>query len=276
MGVLLMGASGSSSSGSWPGWNKIVVFKKQTPGLRPEKQDEGEKNHEHGNAKYIFDGVVGMERDTIQGNAIRYKGGWYKLLHTIFTIAFCPSRHAGYGRGNSCTDLGDADLDICLFYVFCSAVLHESRSQNQGCAGAGDTLMERKTIRLLFVAILLLFSSVELSASGSEEIEHSGANITDTASLQRGAKWFMNYCLSCHSVSYMRYNRMAQDLGLSEEMVMENLVFADAKFGDTMEISMRPDHAESWFGNTPRGSLADRSIPWRRLDFCLSSWILHG
>ena len=111
--------------------------------------------------------------------------------------------------------------------------------------------MERKTIRLLFVAILLLFSSVELSASGSEEIEHSGANITDTASLQRGAKWFMNYCLSCHSVSYMRYNRMAQDLGLSEEMVMENLVFADAKFGDTMEISMRPDHAESWFGNTP-------------------------
>jgi len=104
---------------------------------------------------------------------------------------------------------------------------------------------------LLFAALVLPVSSFTVLASGGAGVEHSGANIEDTASLQRGAKWYVNYCLGCHTLSYQRYNRLAEDLDLSEEMVMQNLVYSDAKFGETMSIAMDPDQAEAWFGKIP-------------------------
>ncbi len=111
--------------------------------------------------------------------------------------------------------------------------------------------MKKLATYLFFAVLLLPLSSFGVSAFGGAGLEHSGANINDTASLQRGAKWFVNYCMGCHTISYMRYNRLAEDLGLSEEMVMENLVFGDAKFGETMDIAMDEDQAKSWFGKTP-------------------------
>jgi ubiquinol-cytochrome c reductase cytochrome c1 subunit len=113
---------------------------------------------------------------------------------------------------------------------------------------------------LLAACMLLPLASVTASAAGGGALEHSGANIYDVASLQRGAKWYVNYCLGCHTISYMRYNRMAEDLQLSEDAVMQNLVFSDAKFGETMNISMDPEQAKSWFGKTPPDlSLTGRS-----------------
>ncbi len=111
--------------------------------------------------------------------------------------------------------------------------------------------MKKLALILFFAALLLPLSSLTVSAVGGAGVEHSGANINDTASLQRGAKWYMNYCMGCHSLSYMRFNRMAEDLGLSEEMVMENLVFSNAKFAETMDINMDPEQAKEWFGKTP-------------------------
>ncbi len=111
--------------------------------------------------------------------------------------------------------------------------------------------MKKFATYLFFAALLLPVASFTLSASGGAGVEHSGANIEDTASLQRGAKWYVNYCLGCHTLSYQRYNRLAEDLDLSEEMVMQNLVYSDAKFADTMNIAMDPEQAEAWFGKTP-------------------------
>jgi len=111
--------------------------------------------------------------------------------------------------------------------------------------------MKKLATYLLFAALLFPVASLTASASGGAGVEHSGANINDTASLQRGAKWYVNYCFSCHTISYMRYNRMAEDLGLSEEMVMQNLVDSNAKFADTMNIAMDADQAKEWFGKTP-------------------------
>lgn len=110
--------------------------------------------------------------------------------------------------------------------------------------------MNRITIIKFCAALLLSMASVTVVAS-TAGLEHSGVNVRDIASLQRGAKWFVNYCLACHSASYMRYNRLAEDLGLSEEMVMENLVFANAKIADPMNIAMSADNAKAWFGKTP-------------------------
>ena len=111
--------------------------------------------------------------------------------------------------------------------------------------------MKKLATYLFFAALLLPVTSFTVSAAGGAGIEHSGANINDTASLQRGAKLYVNYCLGCHSISYMRYNRLAEDLDLSEDMVMENLVFTGSKFGGTMDIAMDAEQSKSWFGKTP-------------------------
>ncbi|MFC1702493.1 cytochrome c1 [Pseudomonadota bacterium] len=119
----------------------------------------------------------------------------------------------------------------------------------------------KKIAKVLFFLILLLpLSSFTVSAAAGAGVEHSGANIADTPSLQRGAKWYVNYCMGCHSLDYMRYNRLAEDLQLSEDMVMLNLVFSNAKFADTMNIAMDPEQAKAWFGKTPPDlSLVGRS-----------------
>ena len=76
------------------------------------------------------------------------------------------------------------------------------------------------------------------------------AKLTDTAALQNGAKLFVNYCLNCHSAAYMRYNRM-RDIGLTEDQIKKNLVFATEKVGETMKVSLDPKDAKAWFGTQP-------------------------
>jgi ubiquinol-cytochrome c reductase cytochrome c1 subunit len=76
------------------------------------------------------------------------------------------------------------------------------------------------------------------------------AKTTDMASLQNGAKLFVNYCLNCHSASFMRYNRL-RDIGLSEDQIKKNLMFATEKVGDTMKTSLDPKQAKEWFGGLP-------------------------
>jgi ubiquinol-cytochrome c reductase cytochrome c1 subunit len=70
------------------------------------------------------------------------------------------------------------------------------------------------------------------------------------AALQNGAKLFVNYCLNCHSASYLRYNRL-QDIGLSEEQIKGNLLFTAEKTGETMMIAMQRADAKAWFGAAP-------------------------
>ncbi len=120
--------------------------------------------------------------------------------------------------------------------------------------------MKRLATYIFFAVLLVPFTTSMVLASEDAGVEHSGVNINDTASLQRGAKWFVNYCSGCHSIRYMRYNRLAEDLGLSEEMVIQNLVDSNAKIGDTMSIAMDPNQAKAWFGKTPPDlSLTGRS-----------------
>lgn len=74
--------------------------------------------------------------------------------------------------------------------------------------------------------------------------------MSDVASLQHGAKLFVNYCLNCHSANYMRYNRM-HDIGLSDDEIKKNLLFATDKVGDTMKVSLDPKQAAQWLAAAP-------------------------
>ena len=123
-------------------------------------------------------------------------------------------------------------------------------------------------------AALGLANSTPANAAGAVCLPFGGdvqANATDVPTLRRGAKLYFNYCSSCHSLQYMRYGRLAQDLQLSEEDLMNNLVFTDAKAGDFVTISMpkggrgNPPGSQEWFGVTPPDlSLTARSrgVDW--------------
>ena len=113
--------------------------------------------------------------------------------------------------------------------------------------------MNKKPFAILCSAALamLMVVTAPVFAAAGGPLQQANINIRDTAATQRGAKLFVNYCLSCHSASYMRYNRLAEDLGLDEDLVMDNLVFADVKIGETMDIAMQPEDATAWFGKAP-------------------------
>ncbi|HIA08733.1 MAG TPA: cytochrome c1 [Chromatiaceae bacterium] len=102
----------------------------------------------------------------------------------------------------------------------------------------------RKLIVMLFVCL----PSLGFASGGGGPMMSANVDVTNTASLQRGAQTFVNYCLSCHSAQYMRYNRLAEDLGLTEDQVMENLNFTGHKIGEQMKIAMTGDDAQRWFG----------------------------
>ena len=111
--------------------------------------------------------------------------------------------------------------------------------------------MTKKWIALLASAATgLLFSAAALAAAGGP-VQQAGNDLSDRASLQRGAKLYMNYCSGCHSLKFLRYSRMADDLGLTEEEVMQNLNFTGAKFGEHIQVTMRDADGTEWFGKMP-------------------------
>jgi ubiquinol-cytochrome c reductase cytochrome c1 subunit len=96
----------------------------------------------------------------------------------------------------------------------------------------------------------LLFAPLLALASGPELHLDKAPVSTEPAALQNGAKLFVNYCLNCHGASYMRYNRL-QQIGLSEQMIKDNLMFTADKIGEPMRIAMQRDEAKVWFGAAP-------------------------
>ena len=89
-------------------------------------------------------------------------------------------------------------------------------------------------------------------ASGGADLRMDPAPIhrLDAESLQRGARNFVNYCLNCHSAKYMRYERL-KDIGLTEQQIKDNLMFATDKIGSTMTVAMTPEEGKAWFGAVP-------------------------
>ena len=113
---------------------------------------------------------------------------------------------------------------------------------------------------MIFMLLSLFFSFNSVLYADSAEVKQLSVEVhTDSKeSLQRGAKIFMNYCSGCHSLRYMRYNRMAKDLGLvtfngdiDTDLLQNNLIFTQAKVTDPIQISMPEVDARQWFGRLP-------------------------
>src|SRR6187401_2689939 len=124
--------------------------------------------------------------------------------------------------------------------------------------------MTRNAMKQL-LALVLALSPVPLLANEGGGLQSAHTNVANPASLQRGARLFMNYCSGCHSLEYVRYSRVAQDLGLSEDQAMRSLNFTGAKFGESIKSAMPAADATQWFGKAPPDlSLVARSrgVDW--------------
>ncbi len=105
--------------------------------------------------------------------------------------------------------------------------------------------------KTLLAFVFALLPGLTLAAGGNIHLDKADVDLSNQQSLQRGAKLFVNYCLSCHSAQFQRYNRMARDIGLTDAQVIDNMMFASDKVGETMTIAMKPTDAANWFGAPP-------------------------
>lgn len=101
------------------------------------------------------------------------------------------------------------------------------------------------------IAFIAALPGLAFASEEGPQLDHLEVDLTNKASLQRGAKLFTNYCLSCHSADYVRYNRVGNDIGLTDDEVKQNLLFAADKVGETMSIAMPKARAKEWFGKAP-------------------------
>ena len=113
--------------------------------------------------------------------------------------------------------------------------------------------------RILIIVTCLLLPAGGFAAGGGYTYpsDHIEIDWNDKAAMQRGARTFVNYCMGCHAASYSRYNRVGQDLGIPDDLVLDNLVFTTnvkgekTKVGELMKITMTPEFAEEAFGIVP-------------------------
>ncbi len=114
-------------------------------------------------------------------------------------------------------------------------------------------IVKKLILIAMFVVPAALF--LPLTACASEAgypLDEMIPDLRDQASLQRGARNYLNYCMGCHSLMYQRYLRTATDLGIPEEMMREHLIFdSNVRIGDLMENSISIDAAKNWFGAAP-------------------------
>jgi ubiquinol-cytochrome c reductase cytochrome c1 subunit len=100
------------------------------------------------------------------------------------------------------------------------------------------------------LVILLLFPLAAIGAETGYRLDRSPHDPTDQVSLQAGARTYVNYCLGCHGMQYMRYNRL-RDLGLTDDQIRDNLMFTADKVGEMMKTPMTVKQGKAWFGVAP-------------------------
>lgn len=102
-----------------------------------------------------------------------------------------------------------------------------------------------------FMALILLLLPLSVFASGNVGLQEADIDLADKASLQRGAKTFVTYCLGCHSAKHMRYKRIALDFGMTDEAVLKDIAPVGAAIYDQMHTAMNGHDANKWFGTQP-------------------------
>ena len=121
-------------------------------------------------------------------------------------------------------------------------------------------MIKIKKIASLIALGVCFLASQAMAAGGAVHLEPAEIDPDNVSSLQRGARNFMNYCSGCHSAQYVRFNTIGKSLDLSEEQLVDNLMFNAEKTFETIKSSMPPADAVRWYGTArPDMSLMARA-----------------
>jgi ubiquinol-cytochrome c reductase cytochrome b subunit len=191
----------------------------------------------------------------------RYRGNLNKTMLVLFAASFLILGVLGV---KSPTEGRTVLAQICSIFYFAFFLLMPvwssidkakpvpERVTMDGGVGAVGSLAGLLLILALTVIPLKVVGAESAYDCGTMPCDEIELDISNQASLQRGAKTYMNYCMGCHSLKYARYNRTAQDLGIPEDMMQGNLIFdPDTKVGALMDNAMNGENAKKWFGAEP-------------------------
>lgn len=190
--------------------------------------------------------------------SMRYKGNISRVALIVFAAVFVV---LGYLGVKSPTPGRTALAQVCTFLYFAYFIGMPFWTKMEKTLPEPDRVQKKGLSKVmvfgglaLFIALVVIPITAVASAGGacgSVPCEEFTPSPNDKASLQRGAQTFTNYCMGCHSANFSRFERVADDLEIPHDAMLENLVFSDQKIGSLMEISMKPENSKNWFGATP-------------------------
>lgn len=190
--------------------------------------------------------------------SMRYKGTFSRVALIVFAAAFVILGYLGVKSPTPGRTLLSQICTVIYFAYFFGMPFWTAREKT--LPEPDRVQMKGLSKGLVFggLALFLVLVIVPIKAvaaggggCGSVPCDHFEADFENKESLQRGAQLFVNYCMGCHSANFSRYERVADDLEIPHDAMLENLVFSDQKIGALMQISMAPEDSKKWFGATP-------------------------
>ena len=191
--------------------------------------------------------------------SIRYKGLFSRVAILVLAAVFIILGYLGVKAPTAARTVLTQICTILYFSYFIgiyfwtrieSTKPEPDRITMDGGIGAWKTIGA-----ILVVATMVI---IPIKAVGSEGKSCGTINcdpfepqLNNDASLQRGAQLAVNYCMGCHSFKYSRWERVADDLNIPHQMMLDNMIFSGQKIGELMDIAMPSDKAKEWFGATP-------------------------
>ncbi len=191
--------------------------------------------------------------------SMRYKGNFSRIALLVFSASFVILGYLGVKAPTEARTLLAQICTVIYFAYFIGMPFWTKREKTQPeparlQAKGLPTGMVLGGLLLFVLLVVLPIKAVGAEAGfecGTIECDEMVPDLTDKESLQRGAKWFTNYCMGCHSARFSRFERVADDLDIPHDLMMSNLVLGDRRIGELMTIAMDPKDSKAWFGATP-------------------------
>lgn len=192
--------------------------------------------------------------------SMRYKGWYSRAALLMFVVSFLILGYLGTQTVSPSKTLL-AQIATLMYFAYFFAMPWYTRAEKtteppHRLTGRWISIPQMigtilLIIFLVVVPLILVSGSAEAASASNVDLEQVETDFEDKESLQRGFKYYMSYCVSCHSLGYARYERTADDLEIPHDLVLANLVFDDSLIGDLIENSISKEYAEAAFGAAP-------------------------
>ena len=195
--------------------------------------------------------VPWLDRSPVK--SMRYKGWSSRIALLAFTVSFLILGVLGTMSVSPARTFLAQIMTVVYFLFFFLMPWYTAKEKTfpEPSRVTGRWISWKQlVISLALLAALVILPLKAVGAEANVELDHFEPT-TDQASLQSGYKDYMNYCVSCHSLGYARYERTANDLGIPTDLILENIIFNDDQVGDLMGNAMSVDNAKNWFGAAP-------------------------